>query len=295
VKSEQAVSLRALRPIPKDFKLGKPSRNRWIFVMLKGWLDRSIFATGFILAVLNISAFLLPSNVVHALTARSYGSPVKDNKIDPCYVLNDVEISSNGYVALTFSTAYNFGSNDCKQEVYFAASRPDGKIRGVSGLDGKRVKGDFRITVEPDTVGIYLEMAGSYGRLSKRYFEVSSFFEAAKREKSGWQTAWKHSEQTLQEQAAKDKSAPKILLISPDVTPQTKLFRVDTYQVFIRGKVRDNSGVGQVLVNGKRTRVSEDGSFAKKIRLALGTNHIKVEAEDIHGNVSERSWRPLAH
>jgi hypothetical protein len=253
-------------------------------------VGQSPLTMAFLLAVLAILAVILPAGIVHAMTARSAGSPAKNNKSGPCYVLDGVEIASGGYVTLSFGPTGGFSTYNCNNEIYFAASRPEGKIRGVSGLNGNQVKGKFKLTVEPDTAGIYLEMSGYGGNLSQRYFEVSNFLAAAKREKSGWQTAWKHSEQTLQEQATKDKSPPKILLVSPDVTPKTKVFRVDTYQVFIRGKVRDNSGVGQVLVNGRRTRVSEDGSFAKKIRLALGTNHIKVEAEDIHGNVSARDF-----
>ena len=107
---------------------------------------------------------------------------------------------------------------------------------------------------------------------------------------SNWQEAWKRSEQTLQEEQATDQTPPRIVLLSPDVTPQRQVFRVDTYQIFVRGRVTDDSGVGTVLVNGSRARVAEDGSFAKKVRLALGTNQLTVQAEDIHGNISERTF-----
>jgi hypothetical protein len=36
--------------------------------------------------------------------------------------------------------------------------------------------------------------------------------------------------------------------------------------------------------------VKADGSFAKKVKLAIGTNRMKVQAEDIHGNVAERTF-----
>ena len=61
-------------------------------------------------------------------------------------------------------------------------------------------------------------------------------------------------------------------------------------QIFVRGRVRDDSGIGVVLVNGARARFGDDGTFAKKVRLVLGTNPMKVQAEDIHGNVAERTF-----
>ncbi len=36
--------------------------------------------------------------------------------------------------------------------------------------------------------------------------------------------------------------------------------------------------------------MKDDGSFAKKVKLAIGSNQILVQAEDIHGNVAERTF-----
>ena len=133
-------------------------------------------------------------------------------------------------------------------------------------------------------------MSGKSGELAQRHYKLEKYVSAAKREMSGWQTTWKRSEQTLQETAKRDKIPPQIVLLSPDVTPQRQVFRLDTYQTFVRGRVSDESGVATVLVNGAKAGVKADGSFAKKVKLAIGTNHMKVQAEDIHGNVSKRTF-----
>ena len=112
----------------------------------------------------------------------------------------------------------------------------------------------------------------------------------AKKSASNWQQSWKNTEQKLQEQAESDKSPPKIILLTPDVTSKKKVFRIDSYQTYVRGKVSDNEGVLTILVNGKKAGVKEDGSFAAKLKLALGASEISVQAEDINGNVSERNF-----
>ena len=94
----------------------------------------------------------------------------------------------------------------------------------------------------------------------------------------------------LAEREADDDIAPTITLLSPDVTPQNKIFRVDNYQTYVRGRVSDEEGVLTVLVNGKKACVKADGSFAAKLKLGLGANTILVQAEDISGNVSERTF-----
>ena len=87
-----------------------------------------------------------------------------------------------------------------------------------------------------------------------------------------------------------DRSSPRIKILSPSITPKNKLFRVDTYQTYVRGKVTDNEGVMTVLVNGRKAGVKADGSFASKLKLAFGKNTVSVQAEDVNGNVAERKF-----
>jgi hypothetical protein len=240
--------------------------------------------------VVCLSVFLLWAQQGYAVTANDGGKPIdKSNEAWPCFQLSDVIINVDGLVVATFS--YSYGRNGCKKEIYFVKSKPAGKIRGIFGIKGTKVKsGELKLLVTPDTAGVFIEMAGQYGKLAGRIFDFRGYLAAAKRQNSGWQTAWKRSESRLQEDRNTDKTPPKIILRSPDVTPQRRAFRVDTYQIFVRGQVQDASGVGAVLVNGVKARVKADGSFAKKVRLALGTNKMRVQAEDIHGNISERTF-----
>ena len=228
-----------------------------------------------------------------AVTANDYGRPAKGaSNVSPCFTLSDVSLQSSGYLRVTFTFLGGFycGHSAGKKEVYFAETEPKGKIRGIIGIKGSKAGSSFSIVVEPDTRSLFVEMVGRSEELSQRNFALTKYIAAAKRQVSGWQTAWKRSEQGLREARSKDKTPPLIILLSPDVTPRRSLFRVDSYQTFVRGQVRDNSGVATVLVNGAKAGVKADGSFAKKVKLAIGTNRMKVQAEDIHGNVAERTF-----
>lgn len=230
----------------------------------------------------------LPTTSVFAVSTMDDGTSNEGNRASSgCYGLRKVEMTQNGYFRVSFGHT-NYSA--CSRTVYYVDTFPTGKIRGVQGIKGTSVADKLTITVEPDTQAIDMEMAGKYGALSLRRFKITDYIRAAKRENSGWQEAWKQSEEVLKETAAKDKTPPEIILRSPDVTPQRKLFRVDTYQTFIRGKVDDDAGVATVLVNGLKAGVKADGSFAKKVKLAIGINKIKVQAADIHGNVAERNF-----
>lgn len=231
----------------------------------------------------------LVSEGAEAVTANDDGQVTKGGNtfIYPCYRLIDVGLQQNGYIKATFKFIRR---NKCKYEVYFAETQPKGKIRGLNGITGSKAKASFSIVVEPNTQSIFIEMAGDSGYLAQRFFYLQKYIKAAKRQNSGWQTAWKRSEQNLQETARRDKTPPTITLLSPDVTPKRKVFRLDTYQTFVRGRVNDDAGVVTVLVNGAKAGVKADGTFAKKVKLALGTNSIKVQAEDTNSNVSERTF-----
>ena len=44
-----------------------------------------------------------------------------------------------------------------------------------------------------------------------------------------------------------------------------------------------------ILVAGRKVGIKEDGTFASKVKLAIGRNDVLVQAEDINGNVSEKT------
>jgi hypothetical protein len=240
----------------------------------------------FLLFVFCVSG--LQSNHALAVSAGDEGKIFDAGfRASACYHLSDVSFQSDGYIKNTFSYEHLRG---CKREIFYAETVPKGKIRGVFGVKGTVTGDSFSIIVEPNVKQLNIEMAGSLGRLARRKFDLTKYISAAKRQNSGWQEAWKQSEQTLEDAISSDKTAPKIVLHSPDVTPARQVFRVDTYQTFVRGKASDDQGVATVLVNGKKAGVKADGSFAKKVKLAFGTNQMKIQAEDIHGNVAERTF-----
>ena len=65
--------------------------------------------------------------------------------------------------------------------------------------------------------------------------------------------------------------------------------KVDNLNLIVRGNVSDDSGVAIVLMQGEKVKVTSDGRFVGKIKLGYGINNIKIQAEDINGNISEKN------
>ncbi len=65
--------------------------------------------------------------------------------------------------------------------------------------------------------------------------------------------------------------------------------KVDNLNLIIRGNVSDDSGVAIVLMQGEKVKVTSDGRFVGKIKLGYGLNKIKIQAEDINGNIAEKT------
>ena len=190
--------------------------------------------------------------------------------------------------------------NPCDKypNIALVETHPPNQIIGVDGIKGTTItynKGEkFTIFVTPNTQDITLHMTDRFGVYHVRKFELIDYIKIAIKlanaSASNWQKSQKKTEQNFQEKVISDKKPSKIVLLSPDVTPERNVFRIDSYQTYVRGKVSDNEGVLTVLVNGKKTGVKEDGSFAAKLKLALGASEISVQAEDINGNVAERTF-----
>ncbi len=65
--------------------------------------------------------------------------------------------------------------------------------------------------------------------------------------------------------------------------------KVDNLNLIVRGSVSDDSGVAIVLMQGEKVKVTSGGRFVGKIKLGYGLNNIKIQAEDVNGNVSEKT------
>jgi hypothetical protein len=62
----------------------------------------------------------------------------------------------------------------------------------------------------------------------------------------------------------------------------------DTKEITISGKIDDQDGIYEVLVNGKDATLSSTGDFRANVFLRVGTNKIIIEATDIHQNTQVR-------
>lgn len=98
----------------------------------------------------------------------------------------------------------------------------------------------------------------------------------------------------------KDETAPLITIISPIAKQGFKIIEENKF-VTIIGKVEDESGIFEVLVNNKDLKVSLEGLFQVSIPLAFGDNKVIVKATDIKQNVGfiefviERKTSEITH
>ena len=87
----------------------------------------------------------------------------------------------------------------------------------------------------------------------------------------------------------KDETAPLITIISPAAKRGFKIIEEKKF-VTITGKVEDESGIFEVLVNDKEANVSAEGLFQASIPLAYGNNKVVVKATDIKQNVGVKEF-----
>jgi hypothetical protein len=80
-----------------------------------------------------------------------------------------------------------------------------------------------------------------------------------------------------------EKSPPKILIVSPDVTNKKSVISRE-YSMTISGKVESKMGLAVVLINGYPVNVDDKGNFSENVFLKIGKNNIVVTAIDVHKN-----------
>ena len=203
-------------------------------------------------------------------------------------------MKTDGLIRIYFK--FDKGYDNCRTfEVSNVVTSPPNGIRGTYGF----VKGTnkvpqgkpFALDVTPTTthVTLLIPYQGD-GRITNSRFNFEKTMKnlVLAGKSTNWRQAFQKTESRLAAKARADKTPPRIVLLSPNATTQKEVFRKDSYQTYIRGKVSDNEGVLTVFVNGKKAALQTKGDFAAKVKLALGVNRIKVQAEDINGNISER-------
>ena len=213
-----------------------------------------------------------------------------------CYHLYTVKLEAAGFVTLHFKHNSSHKQN-CPEnvlydvKVYNKKFKP-AKIIGAKGVNGRKTEENFWIQVSPDTDKIYLsilkfkevktekwQLGGTVDELKNKIRKL----EKAEGSTPSWQKAFKNVESKLIETAEKDKTSPKIQIFSPSNNE-----KVDSYNLFVRGKVTDNEGVMNLIVKGTKSSVKSDGTFVSKVKLGYGLNKIKIQAEDVNGNISEK-------
>ena len=229
------------------------------------------------------------------------GSNYKSN----CFHLRTIKLEEAGFITLHFrhnnEIYYGYYKNAHKRQcpenvlydvkVFNKNSKPS-KIIGAKGVNGRKTEKNFWIQVSPDTHSIYLsilkdkEVKSESWKFGSKIVNLKNRIrklEKAEGSTPSWQKAFKNVESKLIETAEKDKTSPKIHIFSPSNNE-----RVDSYNLFVRGKVTDNEGVMNLIVKGTKSSVKSDGTFVSKVKLGYGLNNIKIQAEDVNGNVSEK-------
>ena len=221
-----------------------------------------------------------------------------------CFYLNTVKLEEAGFITLHFkhnnklSNSYSkYHLTYCPENVLYDVKAykinfEPSNIIGAKGVNGRKTDKDFWIQVSPDTVSISLSILKSkqvqtenwaFGTVIKNLKNRIAKLEKAEGSTPSWQKAFKNVESKLIETAQKDKAPPKIQIFSPANND-----KVDSYNLFVRGKVKDNEGVMNLIVKGNKSSVKNDGTFVSKVKLGYGTNKIKIQAEDVNGNISEK-------
>jgi len=213
-----------------------------------------------------------------------------------CVAIESVRMGDDGYIYAVFyrTVEYyaNYYYNAChKALISYVQTYPQDAVRGVYDLD---VNGHyynyFTLALLPDTQSISFGSVNSENNSVVESFDLSSHIKQAINIYSNqdWMYNLAASEQSLMESTSNDNEPPYIEITAPMAEGQD-IPRLDTYTSFIRGIVADNDGVMTILVNGQKVAVKEDGTFAAKVKLAFGRNDILVQAEDINGNISEKT------
>jgi hypothetical protein len=210
---------------------------------------------------------------------------------DSCYRLNSLVFTQNGYIQLKIDTTIDDSvcrniKNNINYIKAFRDNTPEQLIRNVRGISSKKQERYIYIDVLPETKYIVIDGVNYNGKSDNVRMNISNYIANLKRIKknSNWLNNLNSSEEKLVEKKNSDKSPPKIIIFN--LKNNQKL---DTYNLYVRGKVTDNQGVLSVFVNGKKSGVKSDGTFAYKVKLGLGKNTIKIQAEDINNNLSEKN------
>ena len=204
---------------------------------------------------------------------------------------SNTKIMRNGNLLLSV------GVSGERQEFLDLEVIPEESFVAVSGINGLKFEEvlNFEFTQNIQYVRIKFSVRGkkivsichfSIDSKLRRELQVRQTYELAFAEAVKSARKFSNIAPPVLQQRSRETVPPSISFSSID---PSKIFRTDAYQTFIRGKVTDNEGVLTLLVNGRKAAMKADGTFAAKLKLRIGENRIAVSAEDINGNVAEKS------
>ena len=175
-------------------------------------------------------------------------------------------------------------------------AEPENSIIAVSGIKGLKFEKVLNIEFAQNIDFLEIKYADrdklvracviSYTDVLKRVLNKKYTYELAHAEAVKSARKFGNVAPSLLQQRTRETIPPSIAFSSID---PTKTLRTDAYQTFVRGKVTDNDGVLTLSVNGKKAAMKADGTFAAKLKLSIGENRISVLAEDINGNIAEKT------
>ena len=201
--------------------------------------------------------------------------------------MNTIKLEKAGFITLHFkhnndifySYYRNTHKRQCPENVLYDVKVFDenykpSKIIGAKGVNGRKTEKNFWIQVSPNTNSISLSILKDkevqseswiFGKKIVKLKKRIRKLEKAEGSTPSWQKAFKNVESKLIETAEKDKTSPKIQIFSPSNNQ-----KVDSYNLFVRGKVTDNEGFMNLIVNRTKSSVKIDGTFVSKVKLDYG-------------------------
>lgn len=94
---------------------------------------------------------------------------------------------------------------------------------------------------------------------------------------------------TEESRAPADLIPPVITVQLPEIITDS-VFKTSSKTIAVKGKVEDEGGIFEVLINGIEAMVSADGIFFAEIPMAFGRNTIRIVATDVALNRSEHTF-----
>jgi len=87
-----------------------------------------------------------------------------------------------------------------------------------------------------------------------------------------------------------DNISPVITINTPYILTENVFKPINKKQITVTGKVSDESGIYEVLINNQDVIFNEEGYFSKQINLKPGTNTINIIAKDIFNNTTIQKY-----